>query len=196
LGLFQLFFVRCNELLSLGTSRRSSIVPCFERVDTEVKPEFRLRPNHMIKLHCYAVILSRKYDDSVSSNIDVRSEIILSYINRSSGRCFHQPTNYESIGTLAEWLTRGPAKLISSEACVRITQVSTQFSFVFLLAVWSAMMDTLSTRSYLMVSICIHVSRHGCSVVKSCPACSLRHWQLGMDPHVTECETSQASVVR
>jgi hypothetical protein len=35
-------------------------------------------------------------------------------------------------GTLAEWLTRGPAKLISSEACVRITQVSVHLFFCFL----------------------------------------------------------------
>jgi hypothetical protein len=34
-------------------------------------------------------------------------------------------------GALAEWLTRGPAKLISSEACVRITQASIHNLFNF-----------------------------------------------------------------
>jgi hypothetical protein len=32
-------------------------------------------------------------------------------------------------GTLAEWLTRCPAKAIPSGACVRITQVSIKISF-------------------------------------------------------------------
>ena len=34
-------------------------------------------------------------------------------------------------GALAEWLTRCPAKAISSEACVRITQASMNYPFWF-----------------------------------------------------------------
>jgi hypothetical protein len=48
-----------------------------------------------------------------------------------SGTRAHQPALNQQ-GALAEWLTRGPAKLISSEACVRITQASIRYSFCFL----------------------------------------------------------------
>jgi hypothetical protein len=48
-------------------------------------------------------------------------------------------------GTLAEWLTRGPAKLISSEACVRITQVSIQCLFCFVLGSWERGKRSLPT---------------------------------------------------
>jgi hypothetical protein len=66
----------------------------------------------------------------------------------------HQPAlNHQ--GTLAEWLTRGPAKLISSEACVRITQVSTQFLFAF----WSA------TRTSTMPS---NLCRPGAHLTHAC----------------------------
>jgi hypothetical protein len=76
-------------------------------------------------------MLSTETDARMDSDIKLPAfDQGLSYICYSTLCCSHQPTNNESEGTLAEWLTRGPAKLISSEACVRITQVSTQL-FLF-----------------------------------------------------------------
>jgi hypothetical protein len=43
----------------------------------------------------------------------------------------HQVNTAINDGTLAEWLTRCPAKAIPSGACVRITQVSIDNSFAF-----------------------------------------------------------------
>jgi hypothetical protein len=43
----------------------------------------------------------------------------------------HQELTVFNDGTLAEWLTRCPAKAIPSGACVRITQVSIDISFAF-----------------------------------------------------------------
>lgn len=47
---------------------------------------------------------------------------VAAHYERSLCNTFHQTT-----GTLAEWLTRCPAKAIPSGACVRITQVSRSF---------------------------------------------------------------------
>ena len=60
-------------------------------------------------------------------------EQCLNAIRMLHKRCFlanpQQSVRYLN-GALAEWLTRCPAKAISSEACVRITQAS-RFTFVF-----------------------------------------------------------------
>jgi hypothetical protein len=49
---------------------------------------------------------------------------------RADAGSLHQLIKSINHGTLAEWLTRCPAKAIPSGACVRITQVSISFDFL------------------------------------------------------------------
>jgi hypothetical protein len=67
----------------------------------------------------------------------------LSEYHRVDAEFSHQVITAINDGTLAEWLTRCPAKAIPSGACVRITQVSIDISFAFVKWPLNSSMDAV-----------------------------------------------------